>query len=673
MHTLTVSGFVRSLRLLTFLTILFSFAACSKIPGLGSGTGKVDLADLPQVRLTANNVLDEITIDSGETVGLNWNALNVSQCELDGAEVRISGFQVSDPIFVRTEFVVSCEGNNGLQVSSSVVVLISGNVGQSGNPPASPPGSAPSSDPTATLLTNFLDVTELTVPYGGAVTLTWSSAFSSSCTLDGIGVPLNYPGDGVPLNNPGAEFTNLTSTHVFELRCSGNGKTGSDSVNVIVEPPLLPEISLKANNEAGPIDIAYNAAATLKWSTANATSCKLNDQSVGLSNTSYGTGNLKTTKTYTLECTGPGGLNSKSVQVRVPCGNLLATSEASLRDLVADTTVCTIRGGNQTYNLGSSLLINRNLTLKEINLSRSATNYNHMIQIDANDVTLKTMTLTTGSNPNGGAAAHSAIYVSPNHSNITLDGITITGKGRGIGIRVVSSTNVKIKNFHVVNMEATTTGGGNHLTGIYAHNSQTEITNGYVSSLEPNVSVSNGVVDTRTVGILLSNSKDSKIADVEVEKVGMGVRIGGDSNANKNVDIRRVTVQQAATFCYALEYFDGLMTNVHAGSCGRAGVAIESRPGANRLTTIDGITITGIGFNGLFPNTRKAGIYVYARESGVPSPVYITNWSISSSPNINWGNYSEVIHPKIELDDDPAHYSYGGPVGYAIYGFNGQP
>ena len=88
------------------------------------------------------------------------------------------------------------------------------------------------------------------------------------------------------------------------------------TVSSIFNPPT---VDLKANNSNGPITIPYNTAATLSWTSTNATFCAASGDwsgSKALSG-SESTGNLITNKTYTITCTGSGGSAADSVIVNV--------------------------------------------------------------------------------------------------------------------------------------------------------------------------------------------------------------------------------------------------------------------------------------------------------------------------------------------------------------------
>jgi len=80
-----------------------------------------------------------------------------------------------------------------------------------------------------------------------------------------------------------------------------------------------PSVDLKVNGQDGPITISYNSSSSLSWTSTNATSCSASGAWSGNQNTSgsFSTGNLVSTKTYTLSCSGTGGTVSDSVTINV--------------------------------------------------------------------------------------------------------------------------------------------------------------------------------------------------------------------------------------------------------------------------------------------------------------------------------------------------------------------
>lgn len=81
------------------------------------------------------------------------------------------------------------------------------------------------------------------------------------------------------------------------------------TIAILVQAQPLPTVDLKVNGSDTTITIPYNTAATLSWTSTNATSCTAAGDWSGAKSTSSSesTGNLTNNKSYTLSCTGPGG------------------------------------------------------------------------------------------------------------------------------------------------------------------------------------------------------------------------------------------------------------------------------------------------------------------------------------------------------------------------------
>ena len=92
-------------------------------------------------------------------------------------------------------------------------------------------------------------------------------------------------------------------------------------MTVTVNPPPTPTVDIKANGSNGPITLSYNTAATLSWSSSNTSSCTASGDWSGskILNTppTESTGNLTSSRTYTLTCNGVGGSVSDTVTVNV--------------------------------------------------------------------------------------------------------------------------------------------------------------------------------------------------------------------------------------------------------------------------------------------------------------------------------------------------------------------
>lgn len=79
----------------------------------------------------------------------------------------------------------------------------------------------------------------------------------------------------------------------------------------------FPTVDLRVNGSDGPINIPYNTSATLSWTSANAVSCIAQNAWVGSRpvSGSESTGNITSSKIYTLQCTNAQGSVSDSVTV----------------------------------------------------------------------------------------------------------------------------------------------------------------------------------------------------------------------------------------------------------------------------------------------------------------------------------------------------------------------
>lgn len=199
---------------------------------------------------------------------------------------------------------------------------------------------ANSTTPAVTLRANGT-TNATSVASGSDVTLDWFSANVTSCTASD-----SWSGSKT-LN--GTELqTNITTNGIYTLTCTGPNGTVSDTVNVnVIGLPVLPTVDLKINNSPSqvvfvppvpgppwpwpwPINVVF------KWTTTNATSCvgvsrphnyvypqnillgpmigwflwdwTLPVNSVG-SNTTLGP------VFYDLNCTGPGGRSTATVEV----------------------------------------------------------------------------------------------------------------------------------------------------------------------------------------------------------------------------------------------------------------------------------------------------------------------------------------------------------------------
>ena len=194
-----------------------------------------------------------------------------------------------------------------------------------------PPGLSLFADP------NSVDV-------GGSSTISWISAGSNSCEASGAW------GGSRPTEGTFATGS-LQTGATFELVCFGAGGSVSGSVSVAVsttdpdpdpdpdpQPEPEPTVSLAVN----PTAIQSGEAATLSWSSTNATGCSASGSWSGSKAVAgeESTGSLSANASYTLTCTGPGGSASDTVSVTI--------SQQPLPQITLSATPTTVSSGATT-------------------------------------------------------------------------------------------------------------------------------------------------------------------------------------------------------------------------------------------------------------------------------------------------------------------------------------
>ncbi len=79
----------------------------------------------------------------------------------------------------------------------------------------------------------------------------------------------------------------------------------------------VPTASIMANSSAGSVAIPYDTAAIITWSSTSANYCNVSPSGWSGTSGNQSTGNLTTSQTYSLSCSGAGGSVSASVTVNV--------------------------------------------------------------------------------------------------------------------------------------------------------------------------------------------------------------------------------------------------------------------------------------------------------------------------------------------------------------------
>lgn len=129
-----------------------------------------------------------------------------------------------------------------------------------------------------------------------------------------------------------------------------------------------PSVNLKANGSDGPITISYNSPVTLTWIASNVDYCQASGDwsgNKGLSG-SESIGNLTSSKTYTLSCSGPRGSASDSVTVNVGSS---ASGKLSIRKTIRNLSRGTDFIDSVEANPGDALVIGIVVKAKDSSLT----------------------------------------------------------------------------------------------------------------------------------------------------------------------------------------------------------------------------------------------------------------------------------------------------------------
>jgi hypothetical protein len=414
---------------------LSTLAAAAVLSACGGGGGSAPQALLPSAALSASSM----AIDAGGSTTLTWSSVDATSCTASGGwsgTFAANGSRSTGPLADDTTFTLTCSGSGGASQPVSVTIIV--------NEP-----------PTASLTAN-----PTTVGAGGASTLTWSSAHATACAATG--------GWSGQLAASGSKSTGaLAASSTFSLTCSGPGGTSaaaSATVTVSSLPPPAPVAALTAS----PMSVAFGGTSMLTWSSSNATACTASGGwtgSLGASGT-QATGAVTAPTTYTLVCTGAGGMSapatatvnvvptatlSVSPSVIAPAGTSILTWSST------NATACTASGGwtgslaasgsqstaavnaTTTYSLicsgpgGSSAAASATLTVSNVTMSVAPT---------AAAITLTRTQQFTATVPGGGTATWTVDGIA--NGNSTVGTITSAGlyTAGSAGVHTVVATSV---------------------------------------------------------------------------------------------------------------------------------------------------------------------------------------------------------------------------------------
>ena len=256
----------------------------------------------PTVSLSANPT----SMPPAGNSTLTWSATNANACSASGAwtgNKPTSGTE-QRTLNATSTFTLSCSNAQSQSASRSVNVTVA----------AVPPA------PTLTL-----SAWPTKIGPGDNTSLIWSSQNTTGCTASGA-----WAGNKAA---SGEQVTALLySSATFNLDCTGAGGTISRSVNVTVDPNVLPRplVTMSLSPWSVTLSPEYCAAhgmtptncsgsTVIRWSATNATSCVA---SQGWSGTKPTSGQatlsgIRDSTIFYIRCTGPGGYRNGSVKFTV--------------------------------------------------------------------------------------------------------------------------------------------------------------------------------------------------------------------------------------------------------------------------------------------------------------------------------------------------------------------
>jgi hypothetical protein len=565
--------------------------------GAGGTTAPVMAAvtvyPLPTVTLSATPT----AVALGGSSNLVWTSSNAASCTASGGwtgALAVGGNQSTGPIAATQMYSITCVGLGGVSAPATATVALI---------PA----------PTATL-----SAAPTSVASGNAAVLTWNSSNATSCTASG--------GWGGTLATSGTQSTGaVTANTAYALICTGPGGTSAPASAAVTLIPL-PSVNLSAL----PTAVAAGSAATLTWTSSNATACMASggwSGSVGVSG-NQATAGLNTATSYSLTCTGPGGLSSPATalvnivptatltlypSVVVPGGTSTLTWNSSnatscagsngwtgtlpLSGVQTTATVST----TTTYSLtcsgagGSSATASVTLTVSSVPMSLSPQNA---------ALTLARTQQFTATVPGGGGATWTVDGIA--NGNITVGTISATGLyTAGIaGTHAIVATSVANSAQAASAVAAVT-----DLAGVYTYHN--DLARDGANTQE--YALNTGNVNTNSFGKLASCPVDGAIYGQPLWVANVTV-----SGAKHNVVF--VTTQHDSLFAFDAD--STLCTQLWSISL------VDVSHGASSGETSVPNTLVGAGYGDIAPEIGVTGTPVIDAQSGT---LYVVSKSINSA------------------------------------------
>lgn len=254
----------------------------------GSSSAAVNTSVLPAPLPTLSFTSSTVTATLGDNLQLSWESTNADSCVASegwsGAKPPSDTETILD-IAANTTFKLSCTGQGG-NVDRTISVVVE-SIG------------APSVNLTSSLAA---------VQEGTSATLSWTTARAESCVASGAW-------GGNRALSGSADTGALSQNSSYVLTCTGAGGQSVDTINVAIQAVGAPQVTITTSTAS----VDAGGAATLTWSSVNATSCVASGNWSGNKSTSgnESTGGLTQNSNFALTCSGLGGEDLASANVAV--------------------------------------------------------------------------------------------------------------------------------------------------------------------------------------------------------------------------------------------------------------------------------------------------------------------------------------------------------------------
>ena len=277
----------------------------------------------PNVNITA----DDPSIDEDESTTVRWTSTNATSCSGSSGRNGWSGSKdtgnnrsfFTGSLPSDTTYTITCYNNAGVSSTDSVTVRVNSNNNDEG--PDVTTRSATDVDSNSATLNGRVDG-------NGSDVDAWFEYGTSRNNLNRETRVRNYDSGSTSYD---ADISGLQANTTYYFRAIAENDeeqvegqilsfyTGDDYTYYPPTPTRQPTVNLTADRTS----ISYNQGTTVRWYSINATSCYASGGSLGwagvrnVGSGSFYAGNLTSSKTFSITCTGPGGTATDSVTIIV--------------------------------------------------------------------------------------------------------------------------------------------------------------------------------------------------------------------------------------------------------------------------------------------------------------------------------------------------------------------